>query len=192
MERKVKIYTKGGDKGQTSLLGGTRVPKYHGRVEAYGTLDEFNSFLGLLRDQLTDKKLKDDLLLIQEKIFIAESHLATENEEDLARLPDISSNDIAFLESEIDAMTEGLPELTSFVIPGGHPAVSFCHVARTVCRRAERTITRLSTTDSTDPVIISYMNRLSDYLFVLARKLSHDLQAEVVQWKTGKPDSLQA
>jgi len=191
MERKVKIYTKGGDKGQTSLLGGTRVPKYHGRVEAYGTLDEFNSFLGLLRDQVTDKSLKGVLLHIQEKVFIAESHLASENEQNLSKLPGFGTEDITFLEKEIDAMTEVLPEVTSFIIPGGHPAVSSCHVARTVCRRSERAIIRLSATDRVDPVIISYMNRLSDYLFVLARKLSHDLHAEVVLWKPGKPGSLQ-
>ena len=144
MSNQFKIYTKGGDKGETSLLGGTRVPKYHERIEVYGTLDELNSFIGLLRDQPMDEHYKNELLKIQEKIFIAESRLAADQQEHLDRLPLISSDDILALEKEIDEMNIGLPELQSFILPGGHPAVSYCHIARTVCRRAERLSIRLS------------------------------------------------
>jgi cob(I)alamin adenosyltransferase len=186
MSNQLKIYTKGGDKGETSLLGGTRVPKYHERIEVYGTLDELNSFIGLLRDQPMDQHYKNVLLNIQEKIFIAESRLAADRQEHIDRLPLISSDDILALEKEIDEMNIGLPELQSFVLPGGHPAVSYCHIARTVCRRAERLSIRLSEKFSIDETILIYLNRLSDYFFVLGRRFTYDLDVEEILWKTSK------
>lgn len=186
MSNQFKIYTKGGDKGETSLLGGTRVPKYHDRIEVYGTLDELNSFIGLLRDQPMDQHYKNVLLNIQEKIFIAESRLAADQQEHLDRLPLISSDDVLALEKEIDEMNIGLPELRSFILPGGHPAVSYCHIARTVCRRAERLSIRLSEKFSIDETILIYLNRLSDYFFVLGRRFTHDLDVEEIHWKTSK------
>jgi len=186
MSNQLKIYTKGGDKGETSLLGGTRVPKYHDRIEVYGTLDELNSFIGLLRDQAIDQHYKNVLLNIQERIFIAESRLAADRQEFLDRLPLISSDDVLALEKEIDGMNIGLPELRSFILPGGHPLVSYCHISRTVCRRAERLSIRLSEKFSIDETIIIYLNRLSDYFFVLGRRFAHDLNVEEVLWKTSK------
>lgn len=186
MSNQFKIYTKGGDKGETSLLGGTRVRKYHERIEVYGTLDELNSFIGLLRDQPMDQHYKNVLLNIQEKIFIAESRLAADRQEHLDRLPLISSHDVLALEKEIDEMNIGLPELQSFILPGGHPAVSYCHIARTVCRRAERLSIRLSEKFSIDETILIYLNRLSDYFFVLGRRFTHDLDVEEILWKTSK------
>jgi cob(I)alamin adenosyltransferase len=186
MSNQFKIYTKGGDKGETSLLGGTRVRKYHERIEVYGTLDELNSFIGLLRDQPMDQHYKNVLLNIQEKIFIAESRLAADRQEHLDRLPLISSDDVLALEKEIDEMNVGLPVLQSFILPGGHPAVSYCHIARTVCRRAERLSIRLSEKFSIDETILIYLNRLSDYFFVLGRRFTYDLDVEEILWKTSK------
>ena len=186
MNDQFKIYTKGGDKGETSLLGGTRVPKYHERIEVYGTLDELNSFIGLLRDQPMNEHYKKVLFDIQEKIFIAESRLAADQQEHLDRLPLVSSGDVEFLENEIDRMNIGLTELRSFILPGGHPIVSYCHIARTVCRRAERLTIRLSENFRVDETIIKYLNRLSDYFFVLGRRFSHDLQVGEILWKISK------
>ena len=186
MNDQLKIYTKGGDKGETSLLGGTRVPKYHDRIEAYGTLDELNSFIGLLRDQPMDQHYKKVLLIIQERIFIAESRLAADQKEYLDRLPLISQDDVITLENEIDEMNNGLPELRSFILPGGHPIVSYCHIARTVCRRAERLSIRLKEKFDIDDIVIKYLNRLSDYFFVLGRRFAYDLNVGEVLWKTGK------
>jgi cob(I)alamin adenosyltransferase len=183
MSEGVKIYTKGGDKGQTSLLGGTRVPKYDDRIEAYGTLDELNSFIGLVRDQEIDKRYKDVLLRVQHIIFVAESNLAADKAEHLDRLPKISEADIEYLEREIDLMNLDLPALRSFILPGGHMAVSCCHVARTICRRAERLTIKLSEKHPVDRLIIKYLNRLSDYFFVLARKTGKDLNVEETLWK---------
>ncbi len=178
-----KIYTKGGDKGQTSLLGGTRVPKYHDRIEAYGTLDELNSFIGLIRDQDINDHYKHILLRIQNNIFVAESWLAADKSESSAGLPDINPEAITELENEIDQMNEALPELRSFILPGGHTVVSFCHIARTICRRAERLTIKLTEKYKVEDVIIMFLNRLSDYLFVLARKLANDLGVDEVLWK---------
>jgi len=184
MSEGFKIYTKGGDQGQTSLLGGTRVPKYDERIEAYGTLDELNSFIGLVRDQEIDKRYKDVLLQIQHIIFVAESNLAADKAEHLVRLPKVSEADIELLEREIDLMNLDLPELRSFILPGGHVVVSYCHVARTICRRAERLTIKLSEKHSVDVLIIKYLNRLSDYFFVLARKVGKDLNATETLWKS--------
>lgn len=188
MENEWKIYTKTGDKGETSLIGGTRVPKYHERIEAYGTLDELNSFIGLLRDQLTDFHQREVLLKIQENLFTAESLLATDSEKQLTReLPHLSEKDVLTLESEIDAMNEHLPALSSFILPGGHPLVSLSHVCRTVCRRGERIIIKLAAETDVDAILIKYINRLSDYLFVLARELAFANKIPDLPWR---PDVL--
>jgi cob(I)alamin adenosyltransferase len=181
-----KIYTKGGDFGETSLLGGTRVLKSHERVEAYGTLDELNSFIGLLRDQEIHQHYKDELLRIQNNLFTAEAWVARDPEKPVKTLPELHEEEIVRLEKEIDAMTAELPVLRSFILPGGHPFVSHCHIARTVCRRAERAVIRLHARQHVDNVIIRYLNRLSDYLFVLARKIGYDEQASEIQWPTKK------
>jgi cob(I)alamin adenosyltransferase len=179
-----KIYTKTGDKGLTSLLGGTRVSKGHERVEAYGTMDELNSFIGLIRDHVASEHYRAVLKTIQEKIFIAESWVASDPEIRTKKLPLISQKDIRMLEKEIDEMNKALPELRHFILPGGAPVVSYCHIARTVCRRAERIVIRLREKTEVDVIIIKYLNRLSDYFFVLARKTGHDLGAPEVQWVT--------
>jgi cob(I)alamin adenosyltransferase len=179
-----KIYTKTGDLGQTSLLGGTRVSKGHERVEAYGTLDELNSFIGLIRDLITSEHYKAILKTIQEKIFIAESWIASDPEIKTKKLPVILEKDIKILEKEIDVMNKALPELRHFILPGGAPVVSYCHIARTVCRRAERLVIRLKEKNKEDVIIMKYLNRLSDYFFVLARKSGHDLGAPEIQWVT--------
>lgn len=184
MENNWKIYTKTGDKGETSLIGGTRVPKYHDRIEAYGTLDELNSFIGLLRDQVTDEHLREVLLRIQENLFTAESLLATEPDKEISRsLPALSDNDVHELELEIDSMNQHLPLLNSFLLPGGHPLVSLSHVCRTICRRSERVIIKLAAGMQVDEVLIRYVNRLSDYLFVLARELAFAHHVPDLPWK---------
>ena len=179
-----KIYTKTGDKGETSLIGGARVPKYHERIEAYGTLDELNSFLGLIRDQDIDRHTREFIIGIQNMVFTAESVLALDpGYKPLKKLPEIKEEDILLLENEIDRMNEELPPLTSFVLPGGHTTVSFCHIARTICRRAERLTIRLSQNHEIGKLVIKYLNRLSDYLFVLSRKLTKDLNVAETTWK---------
>lgn len=184
MENNWKIYTKTGDKGETSLIGGTRVPKYHERIEAYGTLDELNSFIGYLRDQQTNEQLRTVLLRIQENLFTAESLLATDPEKEINRtLPQLSESDVLELEKEIDAMNLHLPALSSFVLPGGHPMVSLCHICRTVCRRGERIIIKLAAETPVNEILIKYINRLSDYLFVLARELAFTNNIPDLPWK---------
>lgn len=177
-----KIYTKTGDKGSTALIGGTRVPKYHERIEAYGTVDELNSWVGLIRDQQIDTNSKHILLEIQDRLFTIESLLATDTEVSTVKLPVLQQKDAELLEKEIDRMNTQLPELTKFILPGGHPTVSYCHLARTVCRRAERLIIKLSKSYQIDPMILIYMNRLSDYFFVLSRFFSIKLNAEEIHW----------
>jgi len=179
-----KIYTKTGDQGNTSLLGGSRVPKFHLRIEAYGTLDELNSFVGYLRDQLEDENLRNILAEVQDRLFTAESVLAADPEIEISRqLPQLQEQDIHLLESEIDRMNESLPPIRSFILPGGHPLVSLAHICRTVCRRAERITIRLSTESPVNPEVIRYLNRLSDYFFVLARLLSSQFRSEEHSWK---------
>jgi cob(I)alamin adenosyltransferase len=179
----MKIYTKTGDKGQTSLIGGTRVPKYHTRIEAYGTVDELNSYIGLVRDQQIDAASRDILLHIQDRLFTIGSLLASDPGKSKMKLPSLGEEDVTLLENEIDKMNEKLPEMRSFILPGGHTTVSFCHISRCICRRAERMIIRLSEAEPVENTVIIYMNRLSDYLFVLARKLSADLGVEDEPWK---------
>jgi cob(I)alamin adenosyltransferase len=180
-----KIYTKTGDKGETALLGGRRVPKYHIKIEAYGTADELNAFIGMLRDHQMADHYKAILLQLQEKVFVAESLIARDQGGESIPLPSITEEDITLLEKEMDAMNEVLPSLSHFILPGGHPAVSAAHVCRCVCRRTERLIIRLAAESPVEEIIIRYFNRLSDYFFVLARKLAFDNGVEDVLWKNG-------
>ncbi|MEO8087323.1 MAG: cob(I)yrinic acid a,c-diamide adenosyltransferase [Bacteroidota bacterium] len=179
----MKIYTRKGDTGTTQLIGGTRVPKYHVRIEAYGTLDELNSFIGLLRDQPIDAHYQKILVEIQDRLFTIGSSLASDPEKSRMKIPDLKEEDVLLLENEIDSMEALLPEMKSFVLPGGNTTVSYCHIARCVCRRAERLATHLLENDFVEPLVIRYLNRLSDYLFVLSRKLAKDLNAVETSWK---------
>ena len=179
----MKIYTKKGDKGETSLLGGTRVSKSHIRIESYGTVDELNSWIGLIRDQQIDKDTKKILIHIQDRLFTIGSHLASDPTKHGIKIPDIKEENVTALEKEMDKMNEVLPEMKNFVLPGGHSIVSYCHIARCVCRRAERCVVHLANEEKVEGIIIKYLNRLSDYLFVLSRKLSNDLKAEEIPWK---------
>ncbi|UJH66862.1 cob(I)yrinic acid a,c-diamide adenosyltransferase [Allomuricauda sp. SCSIO 65647] len=185
----MKIYTKTGDKATTSLFGGTRVSKHHIRIESYGNIDELNSWLGLVRDQEIDERSKEVLVTIQDKLFTIGAILATEPKKNKRlKIPRIDSTDIEYLEQEIDMMNESLPEMTHFILPGGHATVSYCHIARTVCRRAERVISLLHENEPVSDKLLMYINRLSDFLFVLARKLSAQLQADEVKWIPEKLD----
>ena len=185
----MKVYTKTGDQGTTALFGGTRVPKHHIRIESYGTVDELNSHIGLLRDQEMNQRYKNVLIEVQDRLFTVGAILATPPEKETLKNGEkrlqnlgILESDIEYLEKEIDTMEESLPPMTHFVLPGGHTTVSYCHISRCVCRRAERLATHLNDIETTNEYVIKYLNRLSDYLFVLARKLSHDLNADEVQW----------
>jgi cob(I)alamin adenosyltransferase len=178
-----KIYTKSGDQGETSLIGGSRVPKYNEKVEAYGTIDELKSYLGLIRDLSDDHNVKAWILNIQERLFVAESRVAVDSEEALSKMPNLIENDVLFLENTIDEMNEHLPELTNFILPGGHVLSSHAHVARTICRRAERCTLKAYPENNADNLVIKYLNRLSDFLFVLARKFANDLGKGDVIWK---------
>lgn len=185
----MKIYTKTGDKGTTSLFTGKRVPKHHIRIESYGTLDELNSWLGLIRDQEINTHYQGILTQIQDKLFTLGAILATEPTKDnRLKIPRIGESDTMVLEKEMDAMNEELPAMTHFILPGGHTTVSYCHVARTICRRAERMMTLLNDEAPLPDTILAYINRLSDYLFVLARKLSKDLNVKEVKWVPEKLD----
>jgi cob(I)alamin adenosyltransferase len=179
----MKIYTRKGDSGTTGIIGGTRLPKHHIRIESYGTVDELNSYIGLLRDIISDQKIVSVLLEIQDRLFTIGSHLASDPEKSNMQLPQLFESDVQFLETTIDQMDEELPPMKSFVLPGGHLTVSHCHIARCVCRRAERNIAHLAENEAVESLINTYMNRLSDYLFVLSRKLAHDLNATETPWK---------
>ena len=181
----MKIYTKTGDYGTTALIGGVRVPKYDERIEAYGTVDELKSWIGLIRDQDIDKGTKDILLEIQDRLFTAESLLAKGPDANF-ELPQLKETDISLLETEIDTMNEKLSPLNSFILPGGATIVSYCHLARTVCRRAERLVIRMSESFPVEELIVKYLNRLSDYLFVLSRKFAYDLGVGDSLWKPRK------
>ncbi|RYF10748.1 MAG: cob(I)yrinic acid a,c-diamide adenosyltransferase, partial [Flavobacteriales bacterium] len=170
----MKIYTKTGDKGQTSLIGGTRVPKYHVRIDSYGTVDELNSYIGLIMCQEIEAHHHAVLKEIQDRLFTIGSSLASDPERSKMKIPDLLETDITLLEKEMDAMNEVLPALKHFVLPGGNTVVSYCHLARCVCRRAERLTVQLAEESFVDSNITIYLNRLSDYLFVLARKLNAD------------------
>ncbi|MFI5129309.1 MAG: cob(I)yrinic acid a,c-diamide adenosyltransferase [Chitinophagales bacterium] len=179
----IKIYTKTGDKGTTSLIGGTKVPKSHLRIEAYGTIDELNSYIGLCKDLLNEGK--NILQEIQDRLFTIGSSLACDpQKEPKMKIPDLKEDDITLLEKEIDRMNESLPPMKNFILPGGHSTVSHLHIARCICRRAERCCVRLeSEKEEIEPIIVKYLNRLSDHLFVLARYTSHQLKAEEIPWK---------
>lgn len=179
-----KIYTKTGDKGKTSLIGGTKVLKSNLRIESYGTVDELNSYIGLIADLVSDDISKSTLTEIQDRLFTIGSALACDPEkEPLMRIPDLKTTDVVLLESEIDRMNEVLPEMKSFILPGGHPTVSHIHIGRCICRRAERTCVKLQEHDpSLEPLIIIYLNRLSDYLFMLARYSGSLLGAREIPW----------
>ena len=179
----MKIYTKKGDSGTTQLIGGTRVAKSHQRIEAYGTIDELNSYVGLIRDQAICVNSNQNLIEIQDRLFTIGALLASDPDKKGMQLPNIQTEDIEKLEQEIDKMNEILPEMKSFILPGGHTTVSFCHIARCVCRRAERLSINLSDETLQKTLILQYLNRLSDYLFVLSRYLSKDLGAEEIPWQ---------
>lgn len=182
----MKIYTKTGDKGSTSLVGGTRVSKADLRLDAYGTIDELNAHIGLLGDQPVNEARKEIIKELQDRLFTIGAHLASEPDHTSKRLPDLLDADLVLLENEMDRMTENLPPLRAFILPGGHPSVSFGHVARTVCRRAERAVIVLHEREAVEEIIIRYLNRLSDYLFVLCRKMAQELAVEEVTWKPRK------
>lgn len=178
----MKIYTKTGDQGSTGLFGGKRISKGDLRIESYGTIDELNSYVGLLRDQEVNKKRKEFLIFIQDRLFTIGSLLATEPGNNKAKVPALTDEDVLNLEKEIDSMESMLEPMKSFVLPGGHPSVSFGHITRTVCRRAERFVIRLHESENVNPLIIKYLNRLSDYFFVLCRKMAKELSAEETPW----------
>lgn len=181
----MKIYTKAGDQGKTSLIGGTRVPKSHIRIETYGTVDELNSFIGLLNDLVGDAKINADLKEIQDRLFTVGSSLACDPEKDSAlKIPDLKEEDIVGLELAMDAMNEVLAPMKSFIIPGGHQAISTAHIARCVCRRAERWCVNMQEEDLfVETLVIKYLNRLSDYLFTLARYIGHLNGVADLPWK---------
>jgi cob(I)alamin adenosyltransferase len=181
----LKIYTKTGDAGNTSLIGGTKVPKSHLRIESYGTVDELNSFIGLVYDHTPDDHSRQVLKEVQDRLFTIGSSLACDpDKEPKLKIPDLKDEDILLLEKEMDAMNEELPPMKSFILPGGHVAVSTTHVARCVCRRAERCCVNMQQHQMpVEPIVIKYLNRLSDYLFVLARFTGHKLGVADQPWK---------
>jgi cob(I)alamin adenosyltransferase len=179
----MKIYTKTGDTGLTSLIGGTRVPKHHLRIESYGTVDELNSYIGVIRDHEMNQHHKESLKEIQDRLFTIGSSLASDPEKSKMKIPDLHDADVAFLENEIDRMTADLPEMRSFILPGGNVVASFCHVARCVCRRAERNVIHLGETEYVNEIVLQYLNRLSDYLFVLSRMIIFESNSEEIPWK---------
>lgn len=178
----MKIYTKTGDKGKTSLIGGTRVPKHHQRIEAYGTIDELMAYIGLLRDGMQDAAMKSVLLEVQDRLMTCASILAADCEDCEVKIPEIIPEDIEFLEQLIDAYDKELEPLRTFILPGGHVMASQCHIARTVCRRAERIVTRLAEDMYVPETVVQYLNRLSDYLFILSRKILKDFNIDEIRW----------
>lgn len=180
-----KIYTKTGDQGKTTLIGGTKVPKSHIRIEAFGTVDELSSYIGLVSDNLSDGHSKIILKEIQDRLFTINSSLACDpDKEPSMKIPDLKESDIEMLEKEIDKISNELPPMKNFILPGGHVAVSTTHVARCVCRRAERCCVNMQQHEMfVEPLIIKYLNRLSDYLFMLARYVAHLLNVEEIPWK---------
>ncbi len=178
----MKVYTKTGDKGTTALIGGKRVSKHHYRLEAYGTVDELMAYIGLLYDQLERKEDKEFFIKIQDRLMTCASILAADCDDCEISLPQINESDIHLLEESIDKMDKTLPQLSYFILPGGHTTVSFCHIARTVCRRCERLSIRVNEEDGKCDFVVKYLNRLSNYLFVLGRKLNKDLNVEEISW----------
>ncbi len=183
--KKSGIYTKSGDRGETSLIGGRRVPKSHPRIEAYGSVDELMAHTSMLRDLLEDERLKEDLLIILDIQMVTASMLAADFDVMPAGLPVVGKEQVDFIESRIDEMDASLEPLVSFVLPGGHPAISQAHIARTVCRRTERIILRLQQDHQIDDAIIQFYNRLSDYFFVISRKIASIRGIKQKPWKRG-------
>lgn len=179
----MKVYTKTGDKGETSLLGGTRVPKHHLRIECYGTVDELNSWVGLVRAGFNEADTQTILDKVQNNLFVAGSHLATDPAKTNVKIPLLEEQDILDLEHSIDAMDKVLPPLKNFVLPGGSVEVSHAHLARCVCRRAERIATQLSQEEEVSPIVLGYLNRLSDYFFVLSRYIAHVNSVDEIPWE---------
>ncbi len=179
----MKIYTKKGDQGHTGLIGGTRVSKGELRIEAYGTVDELNSYIGLIRSFDIQTKAVQQLIEIQDRLFTIGSSLASDPEKSNMKIPDLLESDVLLLEDWMDEMDASLPPLTSFVLPGGHPFIGHIHVARCVCRRTERIVVTLDEHDFVAPLVLSYLNRLSDYLFVLGRRIAMDLSIQEIEWK---------
>ena len=179
----MKIYTKTGDKGTTALFGGTRLPKHHIRIESYGTVDELNAFIGLVRDSISNAALKAELKSIQSTLFTIGAHLAADPTKENLWLPEIHPAVVELLENGIDRMEENLEPLKNFILPGGHPIVSYCHVVRCICRRAERNVVALGEQETIAPILSQYLNRLSDYFFVLARFVGKELGAEEIIWQ---------
>ncbi|MDP4262170.1 MAG: cob(I)yrinic acid a,c-diamide adenosyltransferase [Bacteroidota bacterium] len=181
----MKIYTRTGDKGTTSLIGGTKVPKSHLRIEAYGTVDELNSYIGLCKDLLADEQGKIILQEVQDRLFTIGSSLASDPvKEPRMKIPDLKEDDVTLLEKEMDKMSDAIPAMKNFILPGGHITVSHLHIARCICRRAERCCVRLEhESTEVEPVILKYLNRLSDYLFVLARFTADRLKVPEIPWK---------
>lgn len=180
----MKIYTKKGDSGKTSLLGGTRVPKYDLRIEAYGTVDELNAYLGLIGDQEVAREYTVLIRSIQDRLFTLGSILATDPAKNKVKLPQLNEDDVEILEKSMDKMEASLPALKNFVLPGGHQANSLAHIARCVCRRAERRVVELSEQAEIEPLILQYLNRLSDWLFVLSRSFTAETRSVEVLWNT--------
>ena len=179
----LKIYTKTGDAGQTGLFGGARLSKHDLRIEAYGTVDELNAWVGVLRDGLSAGTMQDQLTQVQSDLFTIGTMLALEPGKSFEGMPELKSSRIIDLEVAIDLMEQQLPPLKNFILPAGHPLVSQCHVVRTVCRRAERRVVALHEAEPVDEIILQFLNRLSDYLFVLARAIGQQLGVEEVVWK---------
>lgn len=176
----MKIYTRSGDKGKTSLRGGKKVPKYHIKIRAVGNVDELISYMGLIRSQDINEEYKKVLVSVQEKLMICAAFIASDSNKSTKDLPELTEDDVNMLEREIDKMEENLPAPDSFILPGGHTIVSFCHIARSVCRKAERKVVKLTAKVYVPEMIIKYLNRLSDYLFILARRLSVDLNVKEI------------
>ncbi len=181
----MKIYTKTGDRGKTTLLGGSIVPKDHPRLEAYGTLDELNAWIGLLGDILSDQGTLDILHTVQDRLMAGASILATERPEHFTAVPGINEEDVILLEEAIDKMDITLEPLKNFILPGGHTSISYCHIARTTCRRAERLTVRYMEESGQVSILLKYLNRLSDYLFILCRKIARDMDIEEKIWTAG-------
>ncbi len=181
----IKIYTKTGDKGKTSLIGGTKVFKSDLRIETYGTVDELNSYIGLVNDYTPDEHQRIILKQVQDRLFVIGSSLACDPDKQTGmHIPDLKEEDIAILENEIDSMNDRLPQMKHFILPGGHAAVSSTHIARCVCRRSERLCVSMQQHELfVEPLIIKYLNRLSDYLFVLARFTAQELHVQEIIWK---------
>jgi len=178
----VKVYTKKGDQGTTGLIGGTRVLKSSLRIDAYGTVDELNAYIGLIRDVVEDENIMKQLLEIQDRLFTMGSLMAADPIKSRMKLPTLTQQDVQNIETWIDEMDAQIEPMRSFVLPGGHTTVSFCHIARCVCRRAERIAVNLNQTEPLDGILIQYLNRLSDYIFTLGRKLAHDLKIIETPW----------